>query len=160
MKGYSLFELVVVLAVLSLILSLSLPHFYKSSLSSLELFENRFKSSVSSLESFGDSREFCVNFKDNSFSFGKEVLKSPYQVESLVMPFKLVNRELSSSFCFTPKEFSYFIVNVKEGEDSYLTAFVLFPSKEVKFLKLNEAQEETIKDKVLKGRISEWFSYY
>jgi len=84
---------------------------------------------------------------------------SPYPIESLVLPGRVVSGALVSSYCFSPSVPGVWTVNFKTPE-GYLSAVVLYPTGEVLLLNLNEAQEETLKDKLSKGRIEEWFSYY
>ncbi|MEO2066213.1 MAG: hypothetical protein ABGX17_06910, partial [Desulfurobacteriaceae bacterium] len=62
-------------------------------------------------------------------------------------------------YCFTPSGFTYFVLNLKRKE-GYNTLFTIFPSGQTQILNLKESEEETLKDKVEKGRVTEWFSYY
>ncbi|WP_456456948.1 prepilin-type N-terminal cleavage/methylation domain-containing protein [Thermovibrio sp.] len=159
MRAFSLLELLIVLVIMSLILFLAFPSFYRNSLNSAESFENRYRAFTGELFSFGATSELCFDFKDNSLSVGGETLKFPYPLESVVVPGRVVSRELTDKFCFRLEGVSCFVVNLRKGE-GYLSLFSLFPSGETSFLSLTESQEETLKDKVLKGRVEEWFSYY
>ncbi len=159
MRAFSLLELLIVLVILSLTLLLAFPSFYRSSLSSEDAFKNRYRAFVGEFFSFGSSPELCFDFKRNLLSSGGESLSFPYPLDSVVIPGKIVSRELTGKFCFKLKGVSCFVVNLRKG-DSYLSLFSLFPAGETSFLTLNQSQEETLKDKVLKGRVEEWFSYY
>jgi len=160
MRGFTLLELVIVLAVISVVLSLTFPAIYRRSLDSPDVFNNRAKSLLESLFSLGRPEEICVDFRKGELSVGKERLELPYPAESLVLPGRLVSGELVNRYCFEPYGFGYFVLNLRKGEGSYLSLFTLLPSGQTLFLSLNQAQEETLKDKVEKGRITEWFSYY
>ena len=159
MRAFTLLELVVVLAIISVLLALSFPAFYSRSFNSPELFENRVRSLFESAFTFGKAKEVCVDFKREELSVGKEKVELPYPAESLVVPGKVISGELFSRYCFEPSGFTYFTLNLKK-EDGYLTLFTLFPSGETQVLNLKESEEETLKDKVEKGRITQWFSYY
>ncbi len=159
MRAFTLLELVIVLAVVSLLAALTFPAIYSRSLTSPQLFENRVRSLFRDLFFFGDSKEVCIDFKGGWLKVGGEKLELPYEPESLVLPGKVVSGELLSKYCFKPSGFTYFTLNLKEG-DSYLTLFTLFPTGETQFLRLTESEEETLKDKVEKGRVTQWFSYY
>jgi len=159
MRAFSLLELLIVLVILSLVLFLAFPAFYRNSLNSAESFENRYRAFMGELFSFEASPELCFDFKGNSLSVGGDTLNFPYPLESVVVPGKVVSKELTNRFCFRLEGVSCFVVNLRKG-DGYLSLFNLFPSGETSFLNLTESQEETLKDKVLKGRVEEWFSYY
>jgi prepilin-type N-terminal cleavage/methylation domain-containing protein len=159
MRAFTLLELVIVLAIVSLLLSLVFPQIYKSSLSGEESFKNRFESLVSDAFSFNGGSELCVDFKKGLFSVVGQEIKLPYRAESIVLPGRLVSGELSSKYCFVPSRATVFVLNLKK-EGGYLSIMVLFPMGETKFYSLKESEEETLKDKVEKGRVGEWFSYY
>ena len=159
MRAFTLLELVVVLAVVYLVLSLVFPQIYNSSLSGEESFKNRFTSLLVNSFSFNGGSELCVDFKREVFSVGGKEVKLPYRPESVVFPGKLVSGELASKYCFVPSGATLFVLNLKKG-DGYLSVMVLLPMGESKFYSLKESEEETLKDKVEKGRVGEWFSYY
>jgi len=159
-KGaFTLLELVIVLAVVSALLVLIFPEIYKTSLKSGELFKNEVSSLTSSSFTFGPPPTFCVNFREGFLEVGSKRVDSPYPIDSLVLPGRVVSSAFVSSYCFTPRVPAVWAVNFKTG-DGYLSMVALYPTGEVLFLNLNEAQEETLKDKLSKGRIEEWFSYY
>ncbi len=159
MRAFTLLELVIVLAIVSVVLTLVFPVFYSKNLSSPDLFENRVKSLLQSSFSFGKGKEICVDFRKNKVSVDKETLDLPFPPEALVLPGKVVSKELFSRYCFTPSGFTYFVLNLKRKE-GYITLFTIFPSGQTQILNLKESEEETLKDKVEKGRVTEWFSYY
>lgn len=158
-RGFTLLELVVVLALISTVLILVFPALYRDSLSGEELFKNRFSSLVQSSFSFEKAPEMCVNFKEGFFSVNGERVELPYLPESFVLPKNLISSEVRSVYCFEPKPSSYYLLNLKKSS-GYLSVLFLYPTGEALFLNLDEAEEETLKDKVEKGRIAQWFSYY
>jgi len=159
-RGFSLLELVVVLAVLSLLLTVFFPPLYRRSLNDEELFKNRFTSLLQSSFSFTGSPEFCVNFKERLFTVNSQEIELPYPPESLALPGLLVSSKAHSTYCFQPSPAGYYLLNLKRGEGQYLSVLFLYPTGEALFLNLKESEKETLKDKVEKGRITRWFSYY
>ncbi len=158
-KGFTLLELVVVLVLISIVLSLAFPVILKSDLSSPESFKVRLLSLLSSAFSPGETVELCINFKENSFKIGNDTVDFPYEVQELVLPGKIVSSELASRYCLDLKKLSYGAVIMK-NENSYPSILFTFPTGEVLFYNLSKAEAETLKDKVEKGRIVEWFGYY
>ena len=159
MRGFTLLELVMVLSVISLLLSLVFPKIYRSSLNQEESFRNGFASLVSNAFSLSGGAEVCVDFVNRRLSVGGQEIDLPYEPVSVVLPGKLISGELSSKFCFVPSGVTVFLLNLKEDR-GYLSILTLFPTGESRFYTLKESQEETLKDKVEKGRVEEWFSYY
>lgn len=157
--GFTLLELLIVLVIMSLILTLVMPAFLNRSLNSVEAYENKLKSvmrEVSPLE-----KEFCVNFKDNYIKVGKVKIPPPssFTLTSLVKPFTLISSENHNSFCFTINRPTIVGV-IAKNQDKYLLTVIFLPVGETKVLKTDQAEVETFKDKISKGRILEWFSYY
>jgi len=159
MRGFTLLELLIVLVIISLSLALAFPAFYKASLKGEAGFENRFSSLVEGSFAFGAPVELCVDFEGGAVEVGRSKVELPYPAESLVLPGRVVSSKRSTRFCFEPRGVTAYAINFKK-DGGYLTVLVLYPTGEVLYLELNEAQEETLKDKLLKGRIAEWFSYY
>ena len=158
-KGFTLLELTIVLVIVSLLLSVSFPAILRSSLSSEESFKTRLTTLFSSAFVPGKAVEFCVDFKKNRLTFGGEELQLPYRVNTLVLPGKTVSSELSTLYCLDLKKLAYGAIIMEKG-NGYPSILFTFPAGEVLFYNLSEAEEETLKDKVEKGRIVEWFSYY
>lgn len=158
-RGFTLLELVVVLAVISVLLIAVFPALHRREMKEAELFKNTFSSLLESSFSFEKPPELCVNFRENFFSVNGKRVELPYRAVSFVAPKILVNSETSTSYCFQPETPSYYLLNLSKGED-YLSVLFLYPSGEALFLDLKEAEKETLKDKVEKGRIEEWFSSY
>jgi len=158
-RGFTLLELIIVLALLSTLLIVLFPALYRSSLEGEELFKNSFSALLGSSFSFEGPPELCVNFREGFFTLNGRRVELPYRPVSLVAPQKLVSSELRSLYCFEPASPAYYLLNMKKDR-SYLSVLFLYPAGEVLFFELDEAEVETLKDKVEKGRIEEWFSYY
>ena len=158
-RGFTLFELVIVLSIISLILLLAFPKIVKEGLSSDASVENRLRSLFSTSFSLSEPLELCFNFKSGSVSVGNETVKVPWEMESLVLPGKIVSRQAASKFCFSAKNPVYGALICKKGEE-YEALFFTVPFGEVNLYELSEAQKDTLKDKVVKGRVTEWFSSF
>ncbi len=158
-RGFTLLELIIVLVLISILLTLVFPVILKSDLSSSENFKTKLSSLLSSAFSPGETVEFCVDFKSNTLRVGRDTIELPYEVSELVLPGKIVSSELASTYCFDLKELTYGAVVMENGE-KYSSFLFTFPVGEVLFYNLSKAETETLKDKVEKGRIVEWFSYY
>lgn len=158
-RGFTLLELLIVLSVLSLLLALFLPVIVRSGLNSEETFKTELSSLFSSSFIPGKTLEFCVNFKENEVLLGEEKVKFPYKIKTLVLPGKVVSAELASKYCLDLKGLTYGAIVAQKG-DVYPSILFTFPSGEVFFYNLSKAEAETLKDKVGKGRIVEWFDYY
>ena len=158
-RGFTLLELVIVLVLISIVLSLAFPVILKSDLNSPESFKIRLSSLLSSAFSPGETLEFCISFKENSLRVGNDTVSFPYEVQRLVLPGKIVSSELVNRYCLDLKSLTCGAVIMKRG-DSYPSFLFTFPTGELLFYNLSEAEAETLKDKVEKGRVVEWFSYY
>ena len=160
-KGFTLLELLIVLVIISVSLTLLLPVFIKRHLNNLESYENGVKTAMGEVYSLKGSKTVCVNFKDNYLSLGNQkiFLPSSYQLVAFVEPMLLVSAENHSKFCFTPSKPTV-VGFVAKGEKDYLITQVFFPVGEVEVFKASEADTETYKDKIQKGRVLEWFSYF
>ena len=158
-RGFTLLELVIVLVLISILLILVFPVVLKSGLDSSENFKTKLSSLLSSAFSPGESVEFCIDFKGNALKVGENTVELPYRVSELVLPGKIVSSEFASAYCFDLKELTYGAVVMENGE-RYSSFLFTFPTGEVLFYNLSKAETETLKDKVEKGRIVEWFSYY
>ena len=158
-RGFTLLELLIVLTILSLLLTLFFPVIVKNGLSSDESFKTKISTLFSSSFVPGKSVQVCVDFKENSLTVGSETVKVPYKLDVLVLPGKVISSELTNKFCFDLKRLTYGALIGEEGELRPSILFT-FPSGEVLFYNLSNAEAETLKDKVGKGRIVEWFSYY
>jgi prepilin-type N-terminal cleavage/methylation domain-containing protein len=160
-KALTLIELLIVLAVMSLFVGIVVPNFFKGSREeSEELFKNRYSSLMEGLPVDGNWGEICIDFNLAELRVGGREIKLPYPPKTLVFPSELVNSELRSRYCFSPSRLGYFVLNMEKGKGEYLSVLTLLPSGESRFYSLTEAEEETLKDKAFKGRITEWFSYY
>ncbi len=160
-KAFTLLELTIVLAVISLLLTVMLPNMVKSSLSTEESFKNTAAAFFQSLFLPGERIEVCVDFKNNRVGNNDGGFSFPpgYSIESLVFPGRLVSSEVTSRFCFdTDRPVPVLIVSSKR--DSYFAVLSYLPVGEPRFYDLTEGEVSTLKDKVLKGRVEEWFSYY
>jgi len=160
-RAFSLLELVIVLMVISIASIVTLPAFVSESESSIQGFENRLKGAMEGLFSFSSTPEVCVDFRDNSVEVSGERIAFPKGLELtvLVLPGKVVSAHSVSKYCFsgnTPTVFGL----VAKGNSVYYTVMVFTLSGETKIMQLNEAEVETFKDKVFKGRVTEWFSFY
>jgi prepilin-type N-terminal cleavage/methylation domain-containing protein len=158
MKAFTLLELLIVLLVTSLLLALAFPAFF-SSFKGEEAFENEVSSLLSSSFSFGSSPQFCVDFKRGRLGVGGEWIEAPYPVKSLVLPGKIVDGEGVDLYCFALSTPTVWAVSFKKS-DGFWAFLALYPCGEVLFFNLSPAQEETLKDNLSKGRITQWFSYY
>ncbi len=157
--GFTLLELLIVLVILSVVLSVSFPKIVQINLSSEESTINRVKSLFSNCFSLSSPVEVCVNFKKNVLSVGGEEVKLPFTAETVVFPGKLISSEGVSKFCFQVKNLNYgAIIGKKENE--YGAIFFTLPLGEIKIYHLSSSEEETLKDKIEKGRIVQWFNYY
>jgi hypothetical protein len=101
-----------------------------------------------------------VDFKRGLFTVNSQAVELPYPPETLVSPGLLISSKVTSTYCFQPSSAGYYLLNLKKGGDGYLSVLFLYPTGEALFLNLKESEEETLKDKVEKGRIAQWFSYY
>lgn len=158
-RGFTLLELLIVLAVLSILLTLLFPVIVKSNFCSEESFKTEVSTLFSSSFVPGESIQFCVDFKENKISVGSKSISVPYKIDTLVLPGKLISSEITSKFCFDLKNLTYGALIGEKGE-LHPSILFTFPSGEVLFYNLSKAEAETLKDKVGKGRIVEWFSYY
>ncbi len=160
-RGITLLELVIVLTLVSLIAIVALPGMISFSTAGEEGFRNRLMSLFVSSFSPGSFPEVCVDFEKNLVSVDGVEVKFPAGKElvSLVMPGKLVSRELRSRFCFSEKKPTVVGLIAKKAGGYYVVE-VLFPVGEVNIINLSESEAETFKDKISKGRLTEWFSYY
>ncbi len=158
LKGFTLLELLIVLVILSVALTLVLPALIKRNLNDMALFENRVRSA---LDEVSLKKDICANFKDNYISIGgvNILLPSPYRLTTFVKPFTLVSGENRNSYCFTASQPTV-AGFVAKSKNNYLLIAVFLPTGEVEFYKTDEAEAETFKDKVSKGRILEWFNSY
>ncbi|WP_456435210.1 prepilin-type N-terminal cleavage/methylation domain-containing protein [Thermovibrio ammonificans] len=159
MRGFTLLELLIVLVILSLLLTVSLPALFNLSLSSRESFDNRLSSLSSQVCLLGKCGSVCVDFLNGTLSLGGESLKLPLKPKTFVVPGRLVSGEQFNSFCFTPSGPTDALLVLKEG-DSYRAYLFLFPTGEVYTYNLTTGEADTLKDKVEKGRLAEWFRYY
>jgi prepilin-type N-terminal cleavage/methylation domain-containing protein len=160
-QAFSLLELVIVLMIISLISILTLPAFIDEGKSSLQGFENQLKSAMGSLFSFSSVPEVCIDFKNNTVEVSGDKIPFPdgFELTSFVSPGKIVSSHSVSKYCFsgnTPTVFGL----IAKGNSVYYTVMVFTLSGETQIMQLNEAEVETFKDKILKGRIVEWFSFY
>jgi len=158
-RGFTLLELLIVLVVLSILLTLLFPVIVKSDLSSEESFKTEVSTLFSSSFVPGKPVQLCVDFKENRISVGSKSVSVPYKIDTLVLPGKVVSSEIASKFCFDLKNLTYGALIGEKGE-LYPSILFTFPSGEVLFYNLSKAEAETLKDKVGKGRIVEWFNYY
>ena len=157
--GFTLLELLIVLVILSVILSVSFPKIVQINLSSEESTINRIKSLFSNGFSLSNPVEVCINFEMDTLNVGGEKVKLPFKAETIVFPGKLISSERVNRFCFQVKNLNYgAIIGEKGGK--YSAIFFTLPLGEVKVYRLSSSEEETLKDKIEKGRIVEWFSYY
>jgi prepilin-type N-terminal cleavage/methylation domain-containing protein len=155
MRGFTLLELVLVLALVALVSAITLPVIYRSSLNGNEEFENRLAYLAAQLWSPSGTYRVCVDFVGNDLSFGKEKLTPPFRLKSLVLRGRLISGEQFNRYCFTPPQVGEFLITGRER-----AILVFMPLGEVHYYRLSEGELETLKDKVEKGRISEWFRYY
>jgi prepilin-type N-terminal cleavage/methylation domain-containing protein len=161
-KGFSLLELVIVLMIISLVAVVTFPAFVNFGSSSQENFENRLKTAMSSLFSFSKTIELCADFKKNVIQVREEEIELPAgkELEYMILPNKVVSSEISSKFCISSKSPEVVGFLAKESSERYLSILVLLPSGEVSINSLSQGEGETFKDKILKGRIVEWFSFF
>ena len=159
-RGFSLIELVVVLFVLSSLLILTLPSITALSAGGEKGFKNRLQSLLASRSLISREAQLCVDFTQNSISIGEDSVSLPEgELESLVIPGRVVSSENHSRFCFSVSSpiTAGILAKSKEG---YSAILFLFPVGEVNIINLSESEAETLKDKIAKGRITDWFSYY
>ena len=161
-KGFSLLELVIVLLIISLATAVTLPAFVNFGSSSQENFENRLKTAMSSLFSFSEAIELCADFKRNAIQVGEEEIELPAgkELEYMILPGKVVSSEINSRFCISSKKLEAVGFLAKESSERYLSILVFLPSGEVTINSLSQGEGETFKDKISKGRIVEWFSFF
>jgi len=155
MRGFTLLELVLVLALVALVSAVTLPVIYKSSLKGNEEFENRLSYLAAQLWSPSKTYQVCVNFRKNLLPLGKERLEPPFKLETLVLRGRLISGEQFNRYCFTPSQAGEFLITGKGR-----AILIFMPLGEVHYYRLSEGELETLKDKVEKGRVSEWFKYY
>ncbi|TCK02878.1 type II secretion system protein [Phorcysia thermohydrogeniphila] len=160
-RAFTLLELVIVLVIISLVSIVTLPAFVNRGSNSLEGFENQIKSVMGSLFSFSSTPEVCIDFKNSTVEVSGDKVPFPdgFELTSFVSPGKIVSSHSVSKYCFsgnTPTVFGL----IAKGDSVYYTVMVFIPSGETHIMQLNEAEAETFKDKILKGRIAEWFSFY
>ena len=159
--GFTLLELLIVLVILSLILTLILPAVINKNLSDMASFKNKVKSAMDQVSLHSTEESICADFKNNSISIGKAKipLPTPFQLTTFVKPYTLISGENHNSFCFTASKptVAGFIAKSK---DHYLIIAMFLPVGEVEFSETDQAEAETFKDKVSKGRILEWFNSY
>ncbi len=158
-RGFTLLELVIVLTLLSLLLTLLFPFIVKSDLNSNSSLKIKVSSLFSSAFTPGSSEEVCINFKKNSLKVGEERVKFPWKIESLVLPGRVVSSESVTRYCFDLKGLTYGAI-ISENGGKYPSILFTFPAGETLFYNLSQSEANTLKDKVGKGRIVEWFSYY
>jgi len=158
-RGFTLLELLISLVIVSLVLTVVFPRIVKSDLNSESSIYNRIRTLLSGSFSFSNSPEICVDFKENTLKVGNERIKLPFQLQTLVLPGKIVSSEVASKYCFKTGSLIYGAL-IGEKEGTYRALLFTLPVGEVKVYALSESEEETLKDKIEKGRITEWFSYY
>jgi prepilin-type N-terminal cleavage/methylation domain-containing protein len=160
-RAFTLLELVIVLMIVSLLSIVTLPALVNQGENSPEGFENRIKSLMGNLFSFSSTPEICVDFRKSSVKVADDEVTFPdgFELTSFVSPGKVVSSHSTSKYCFsgsTPTVFGL----VAKGDSVYYTIMVFIPSGETQVMQLDEAEVETFKDKILKGRIAEWFRFY
>ncbi|ADY74022.1 hypothetical protein Dester_1391 [Desulfurobacterium thermolithotrophum DSM 11699] len=161
-KAFTLLELVIVLLIVSLTLTITLPTFFNIEATSMENFENKLKTATNSVFNLSNPIELCADFKENSINVGKEKIPLPRgkKLKYMILPGKIISSESSSKFCISSKGLETVGFLAKESTNKYLSILVFLPSGETEIRFLSEAEGETFKDKVSKGRIVEWFNYY
>ena len=160
-RAFSLLETVLVLTIISLVSILVLPTFVKESKNSLAGFENRLRSAMGGLFSLSSNPEVCIDFKNNTVEVSGNRIPFPAEIElvGFVSPGKVLSFHNTSKYCFsgnTPTVFGL----IGKKDSVYYTVIVFTLSGETQILELSEAEVETFKNKVFKGRITEWFSFY
>jgi len=160
-QAFTLLELVIVLMIVSVISVVALPTILDRSMSSAEGFENRIKGVMETLFSFSSTPEVCADFRNNAIEVSGNRVPFPegFRLTTFVFPGKLVSAQLASRYCFsgsTPGVAGF----IAKGDSVYYTILVFVPSGETFIMRLDESEMETFKDKVFKGRITEWFSFY
>ncbi len=160
-KGMTLLELTIVLMIVSLVAIIILPGITAFSTSREESFKNRLSTLLNSSFSLSSSPTICINFKKNSIAVGKNEVPLPSgkELQTLVMPGKLISGEIASKFCFSESDPTVLGAIARNGE-SYYVVEIFLPVGEVNIIELSQSEVETFKDKISKGRITEWFSYY
>jgi len=159
--AFTLLELLIVLLIVAVISSVVVPGIAYRKVGSTEVFENRLKGAVGRTFDLAHPAEVCADFKNNAVEVKGEVVELPkgYALRNMVMPGRLVSGQFSSRFCTSVKHPTV-IGFVATAGGRYYTALMMIPSGEVLTAYLEESLAETFKDKVLKGRLSEWFSLH
>ena len=160
-RAFTLLELVITLMIISLISIVALPTLIDKSRNSLTGFENQLRSAMGNLFSFSSTPEICVDFKNNTIEVSGNEIPFPdgFKLTNFVSPGKIVSFHSASKYCFSGNVPTVFGL-IAKGNSVYYTVMVFIPSGETHIMQLDEAEVETFKDKVLKGRITEWFSFY
>jgi len=156
MRGFTLIELLVVLVVVSLVSFLVVPSFINR-IGSRESFQVKLSNVLKNISSLSENRTVCVDFKEGKVLAGGGEVKSGLPIDCFVSPGRLYSPEDTEEVCLTFNDPNVFSIIFRAGEDRFRAFTTLTSTGEVIIQELDEAEEETLKDKMLKGRILEWF---
>ncbi|MEO2068481.1 MAG: type II secretion system protein [Desulfurobacteriaceae bacterium] len=156
-RGFSLLEILIVLTIISVGIFVALPTFYSFEKGSWDNFENQLKTAAGNLFSLSKPSEICVNFKDNYLKLGGEKILIPQEgkVEYLVFQGSLVSSDLFSKYCTYLQKPEAIGILIKKENNTFLSILILFPAGEVIIKETSLAESESLKDKILKGRVLE-----
>ncbi len=154
-SGFTLIEVFVVLVIVSLFISIATPSIENLLKKNKESFDNLLKANIQT------SSSICADFNGNDLRLDNTTLDLPrgFKLVYAIIPGKLASSKYQSSFCMNIGSKPSVIGMVVQSNGSYLGYLILTATREIIKWPLTEAGMETFKDKVLKGRMADWFNY-
>ena len=160
MKGFTLIEVLIVLLIVAIAGFLAFPSLTNRIDREVNFF-NELNQTAEQLSLLSGNQTICVNFADNTISISGTLLKSPYKVEYLLSPSILISSKFSEKKClnFSQQPTVVSIIFSKE-KDTFIGYTILTSTGSIIKQELDEAEMETFKDKIYKGRVLEWFKHH
>jgi hypothetical protein len=155
---FSLLELLIVLTIISISMIVIFPIFSTLSEDSWENFENRIKTTTA----FSKPAKVCINSSTNSLIINEEEIPIPKngEIKSIVSFGKLISSETTTQHCIHTSKPETIGIFIKKDDNNFFSILIFLPTGEIMLESTSEAEVETLKDKLLKGRVLEWFSSY
>ncbi len=157
MKGFTLVEILVTLMIVALTGFIILPSFVERAERGKGFF-NELNQAVREIAPLSENQTLCVDFSNGTVTISKTLIKSPYRIKYLLSPSMLYSSEFSKRKCISFKGKPTVVsIIFQKNEKDYIGYTVLTSTGEAVKQNLDEAEMETLKDKILKGRVLEWF---